>query len=62
VFAIFLTKNKTELVNPYEAVIEYLKTNTFFIKLGCQLVMAVAAAKGGFVKASAFCLPLFGSG
>jgi hypothetical protein len=31
-----------KVVNPYKAVVEQLKTNTFFIKLGCQLVMAVA--------------------
>ena len=31
-----------EVVNPYEAVVEQLKTNTFFIELGRQLVMAVA--------------------
>ncbi|MBA7548763.1 hypothetical protein ES705_41230 [subsurface metagenome] len=31
-----------EVVNPYKAVVEQLKTNTFFIELGRQLVMAVA--------------------
>jgi len=30
-----------EVVNPYKAIVEQLKTNTFFIKLGRQLVMAV---------------------
>ena len=56
-FAIFLTKNKTELANPYEAVIKHLKTNTFLLSLAASWLWPLQQRKTVSLRHQPFVFP-----